>query len=123
MFFLGRLPRTKISEVYENMDCFVLASESETFGVVYIEAMAAGLPVIATICGGPENFVTEEVGYLIERDNKDELIQSMLRIIREKTYFHEGRIREYVNSRFSPRHVAERLVELYSSILEEDEHA
>lgn len=48
-------------------DAFVLASRRETFGVVYIEAMAAGLPVIATACGGPEDFVREEDGFLIPR--------------------------------------------------------
>ena len=45
----------KLIKVYEECDCFVLPSAGETFGVVYVEAMAAGLPVIATRCGGPED--------------------------------------------------------------------
>ena len=61
----------EIVKVYEECDCFVLPSAGETFGVVYVEAMAAGLPVIATRCGGPEDFVNEDNGILIISEIKD----------------------------------------------------
>ena len=59
-------------------DAFVLASRAETFGVVYVEAMAAGLPVIATACGGPEDFVSEENGILIPADNEEKLTEALI---------------------------------------------
>ena len=46
--------------------------------MAYIEAMAAGLPVIATSCGGPEDFVNESNGILIEVDNHEELTKALL---------------------------------------------
>ena len=63
--FHGLLPRKRIAELYRSCDCFVLPSSSETFGVAYIEAMVSGLPVIATKCGGPEDFISEETGILV----------------------------------------------------------
>lgn len=64
VMFHGILSPMEIVKVYEECDCFVLPSAGETFGVVYVEAMAAGLPVIATRCGGPEDFVNEDNGIL-----------------------------------------------------------
>lgn len=58
-------------------DCFVLPSRSETFGIGFIEAFATGTPVIATRCGGPEDFVNEENGMLVDVDCVDELTQKM----------------------------------------------
>ena len=74
---MGMQSRKVIADYLKECDCFVLASQTETFGVVYIEAMASGLPVIATKCGGPESFVNEENGVLIPVDNKDALVTAM----------------------------------------------
>ena len=52
----GAKSRKEIAEKMAEADFFALASSVETFGVVYIEALSAGLPVVAAISGGPENF-------------------------------------------------------------------
>ena len=57
----GKLTRDEMLPKLSVSNIFVLPSNSETFGVVYIEAMALGLPVIATKCGGPEDMVSEGV--------------------------------------------------------------
>lgn len=44
----------------------VLPSLKETFGSVFIEAMAGGKPVLATNCGRPDEFVNENVGILVD---------------------------------------------------------
>ena len=60
--------------VYNGCDIFVLASRIESFGLVYAEAMACGLPVIGTSVGGiPEVIINGQCGYLVPPDNPVEL--------------------------------------------------
>ncbi len=49
----------------EAADGFVLASNTETFGVVVIEALACGLPVVSTASGGPDHLVSSANGILV----------------------------------------------------------
>lgn len=113
--FHGRLSREEIAALYETEDCFALVSERETFGVAYVEALAAGLPVIATKCGGPEDFVDDTNGILVDVDNVDQ-ITSALNSIRTKTvFFNESKLKGTA-SRFSGDAIAGELIAIYSSI-------
>ena len=60
--FVGR--RSDVPDVLAASDVFALASREEPFGLVYLEAMATGLPVIGTLSGGPPSFVNVVPGLL-----------------------------------------------------------
>lgn len=66
--FIGMLKGQELSAAYASGDVFVMPSESETLGFVVLEAMAAGVPVVAVKAGGIPDIVTrnEEVGFLYE---------------------------------------------------------
>ena len=49
----------EIARFFDGIDCLVLPSEKESFGMVLIEAMAAGLPVVATACNGPRSIIVD----------------------------------------------------------------
>ena len=115
----GLLSREETAKIYAESDCFVLPSALETFGVVYVEAMAAGLPVIATRCGGPEDFVTEDNGLLIDVDNQNQLINAMHYMIDNVESYSEERIKEFANSNFSPNVIANQIIELYKKIVKQ----
>lgn len=66
--FAGFIENT--SSFYRALDVFVMASESETYGLVTLEAMASGVPVIGTNRGGTKEILDSgELGYLFEPDN------------------------------------------------------
>lgn len=110
---LGRLNRDEINIVYQKSHVFVLPSQSETFGVSYIEAMYAGLPVIATRCGGPESFVNESNGLLVSVNNEAELANAM-RIMRQNYHNYDPKqISDNCIALFSSKVVAEKIVKFY----------
>ncbi|MCQ2329136.1 MAG: glycosyltransferase [Paludibacteraceae bacterium] len=111
--FDGMLKREEIGKRYEEADCFVLTSESETFGVAYIEAMATGLPVIATRCGGPEDFVNDENGVMVRIGNTEETKQAIEYIYNNREKFDAKRIREFVEKNFASEVVAKKIMEYY----------
>ena len=81
--FTGSYVRKDFAEYLAKSDCFVLPSRSETFGIVYIEALATGTPVIATRCGGPEDFVDDTNGILVPVDDVDALAVAMKEMVQD----------------------------------------
>lgn len=68
------------------LDYFVLPSRSEGFSIATIEAMMAGLPIVATRCGGPEEILThEKTGWLVNPENPRALAEGMLKLSSDDT--------------------------------------
>lgn len=119
VFLMGLVDRKIIAKKMQESHCFVLASKLETFGVVYIEAMAVGLPVIATRCGGPEDFVNDENGILIQVDSEDELSLAMLKIYNNYKQYNSEKISSKIIERYSSHNVARLIVQEYKKIIKE----
>jgi glycosyltransferase involved in cell wall biosynthesis len=117
--FLGRLSREEMLEEFQGTNCFVLPSRYEAFGVVLIEAMATGLPVIATRSGGPDSIVTEENGLLIEREDAVELAEAMLHMMDHANEYPAGLIRSRTLERYGDASVMEQYKLLFLQLLEE----
>ena len=82
--FVGRLPTEDLAALYRSLDVFVIPSHQEGLGIVGLEAMASGVPVVSTQCGGPEVFVrNDETGYLV-RSNPDDMARAIFQIIQDR---------------------------------------
>ena len=114
--FLGSVPRDAVREAMRAANCFVLPSLAENFGVVLIEALATGLPVISTRCGGPEDFVHDRVGILLEPGDEDGLADA-LSTVRSATVFDPEAVRSYAIGRFGYAVVGPQLRDLYCAVL------
>jgi len=120
VFLMGLVERKEIAKKMSESDCFVLASRLETFGVAYIEAMSMGLPVIATKCGGPEDFVTKENGILLPIDNVDALSNALCSIYKNIDYYDRDKISDSAKKKFGAQTIANKLIELYGDLLDEN---
>jgi glycosyltransferase involved in cell wall biosynthesis len=114
--FLGRVSRDQMVQEMQGANCFVLASTYEAFGVVLIEAMSTGLPVIATRSGGPESILDESCGYMIETGNIEELTGAMLKMIMEFDRFNQQYIRERTLQYYGSQIIAQKYLEVFEEV-------
>jgi 1,2-diacylglycerol-3-alpha-glucose alpha-1,2-galactosyltransferase len=112
--FSGLIQRSEVVDYYRAADLFFLPSEQETFGLVVVEAAAAGLPVLLrdiaqyrdTFGGGYEKGTDVDFATLIERFSKD------------KVYYEKWRkASEQIALRYSSEAGAMRLMEVYAAVL------
>ncbi len=115
--FHGLLPAPAVVAKMQQANCLVLTSETETFGVVQIEAMACGLPVIATDCGGPADIVTQETGILVPVGDITALANAMTTMIQQSIHYDPIKIRASAVNRFGSEQVSQRWIDLYKKVV------
>jgi glycosyltransferase involved in cell wall biosynthesis len=115
--FLGLLNRKQVLEEMQNADVFVLSSHYETFGVVLIEALACGKPIIATSCGGPECIVNKNNGLLVPPKNPIKLGEAMAKLLNTIDNYNQNLIYKDCMSRFEDKAVIEKISNIYKKIL------
>ena len=113
--FVGSVTREALPSYLDVADIFVLPSLKEPFGLVGLEAMAKGKPVVASAVGGIPDFVGAETGLLVRPGSARGLASALERLAADpslRARLGEGG-RKLVDERFSYRHVAERTVEVF----------
>ena len=116
--FLGALTREAVSYNMRECDAFVLASRYETFGVVYIEALASGKPVIGTFNGGADDIITKENGILVNIDNVEELSKGMIQVRENIKKYNSIKIRENCIDIYSEKKITQKIIKVYEEIIE-----
>lgn len=76
-YFVGPQVHTNLAQIYNISDVGVFPSLNEPFGLVFLECMACKTPVIGANSGGPRDFITTEVGKLINEGHKEEMINEL----------------------------------------------
>lgn len=115
--FLGEKSPLEIRRLISSSDALVLSSHIETFGVVLIEAMAQGKPVVATCCGGPEEFVKDDCGYLVKKNDIEDLYQGLFKIKQNINDFKSDVIREYCYNKFSEKTISLQILGIYEKVV------
>ena len=107
-----------ISQFLENADIFVLPSLDEPFGIVVLEAMAKGRPIISTRTQGPSEILDNETSYLVETGSVDELMNALNIAVTDK----DGRLKKAenalraFNNTYSENVVVPKIVQLYEGL-------
>ena len=85
--FVGEVRHEELPRWHWGANVFVMPSLSEGFGITAIEAMAAGVPLIATRVGGLVDIVRDgETGMLVEPRNSQQIQQAVVRVLEDKVY-------------------------------------
>jgi N-acetyl-alpha-D-glucosaminyl L-malate synthase BshA len=118
--FVGKQPQSQIRDYLSVADLFLLPSQSESFGLSALEAMACEVPVIATRVGGvPEVIEEDGCGYLFDVGEIDGMAEAALRILSDDRLRERlgRRGREIAVSRFTTEQIIPQYEALYKSVI------
>jgi glycosyltransferase involved in cell wall biosynthesis len=117
VLLLGKKSKEEVLELLDiHTDVFVLPSREETFGVVVIEAISRGIPVIATRSGGPEFIINKDCGFLIEPGDPEIIYSAMNDMLTKYIWFDKNQIRKYAIDAFGSKTFLLTMDKIYSEI-------
>ena len=116
VFWLGAVAREELPIHLEACDAFVLPSRGENFGVVFIEALAYGKPLIATRCGGPEDIIHEGNGLLVQVNDTENLSKAMDFMLENASNYDPDELRKDFLLRFSASAVVDQIDAWYQAV-------
>ncbi|MGA9770600.1 MAG: N-acetyl-alpha-D-glucosaminyl L-malate synthase BshA [Blastocatellia bacterium] len=118
--FVGKQPQSQIRDYLSVADLFLLPSQSESFGLSALEAMACEVPVIATRVGGvPEVIEEDGCGYMLDVGDVDGMAEATLRVLSDDRLRERlgRRGREIAVSRFTTEQIIPQYEALYKSVI------
>jgi glycosyltransferase involved in cell wall biosynthesis len=121
--FHGRLEGKKLYEIYSNSDIFVLTSKRESFGIVILEAMASGLPIVAPKIAAIRNVVTDGEDGILYKNTPKSLAEKIKELISS------NEIREKLSnnalkkaSKYDWERIVNQIENIYEEISNETKH-
>ena len=117
IFFIKNADRKKMKSELAKADCFLSSSFHETFGVVLIEALALGVPVISTKSEGPSEIVNKKNGYLVKQNSIKLYTKYMQKIYFKKNKFNRLKLRKDIINRFGTYSFVKRTIKIYKKCL------
>ncbi|MFC1631390.1 glycosyltransferase family 4 protein [Candidatus Omnitrophota bacterium] len=120
--FLGYVEDNKLAEYYSCCDLFVAPSLYESFGFIYIEAMAHGKPVIGSKVGGvSEVVIDQETGILVPPKDVVSLAESIISLLKDRPRKEKmgQAARRHVEMNFTRDLMAERTLKVYRKVLDD----
>lgn len=97
---VGAIPRDEVKDFMNDCDCFICSSRTEMLSCVLHECAACGRPAIGTMCGGPQDIITEQSGMLVPVDDVEAMAQAMLTMLDKAATYDRESIRASIIERF-----------------------
>ncbi len=110
--FHGNQSNDYVFKTLSQSHVLIVNSNFETFSIICAEALLCGIPVIATKCGGPESFLNDKSGILIDIDNKKQLTTAMESIINNYDQYEPKKLKSIAHQ-FSIETIGEKINQQY----------
>jgi glycosyltransferase involved in cell wall biosynthesis len=117
--FVGAKSPQELLTIYQASDFFLLTSNYETFGVVIVEALACGLPVVASAAGAIPELVNHQNGLLFSTGNAAQAKLAICQMLQSYQNYSRFDIQEPVSEQFSMEHIANKFSQLYLKLIHE----
>jgi len=116
LHFLGHLDSTQLRELYSTADVSLVPSRREPFGLVAIEALACGCPVIATNQGGLTDIINDDVGSLVNVEDAEDLKNAIRKEIHHPDRAQRGKnAAKYALDNYAQDSLMDTLIKIYNS--------
>lgn len=115
--FLGNQNHDTLRKIYNISDVCAVPSRKEAFGLVVVESIACGTPVVATNRGGIPNIINDSIGTLVEGENVTELGNAISKILNNQIKFDSDYLAEYAKNKYRQDLFVDELIEIYKECL------
>lgn len=116
--FPGLKNQEELGKEFNNSDFLVLSSHYETFGIVIIEAMACGLPVVSTEVGIASSVITSDNGLLVPAGDEQALQEAVEKMLDHCGSYDRPKIRKGIIDNFNIDLVARKTIDFYNEVLQ-----
>ncbi len=120
IFLLGKMDKPAIVKELASGNVFVLPSRNENFSVAVLEALAMGLPVLATDCGGIRECLNDRNGIITPVDDIPAMANALNDIIQNYHTYNRQEIIDDCRARFSPESIAKQLTSIFESVVRQN---
>ncbi len=117
--FTGRKTKEEIAQILNESNIFVITSSNETFCIPGIEALASGMPVVSTKCFGPEEYIDNNCGKLVEIGDTKQLAQAIMDVYQNINSYDINYLRSIAN-RYSAQNVTDIAINIYKELIREE---
>jgi glycosyltransferase involved in cell wall biosynthesis len=114
IYFLGHQTQQDVASLYNLAEVSIVPSRIEPFGLVAIEALACGTPVVATRAGGLPDFVNDQVGKLVEMENPEALADTIISELKNNSKQTKGKAAaKYAIDNYSWNKTLQNVIRIY----------
>lgn len=114
--FVGRKTKREIAEILKEHNILLITSQMETFAIPGIEGLASGMPVVATKCLGPEEYIDDKCGRLVEIGNIEEMAQAIIEVYGALDTFNQDYLVS-VADKYSEKNVIDKIINVYKDVI------
>ena len=113
IFFLGKIENHLLTNYYSDCDFYILNSNFETLNISTIEALMHGLPVVASKCGGPKDYLNDQNSVQVNTRDTNDLVRGIKEMLMKYNDYNREMIKVNIENKYGEKIVEDALRRLY----------